>query len=151
MGVQKLAHLFRRQHRGFAFLHAVLRAPDSVRRVDRNDLTGNQPIKQHPDGCKVLLNGRFRDDRPELFDVPGNVNRLDERQVVEIHSINRYSRQGTRKSGAMLPSLEPPAYALGVIHKLLAKAGCKCPLFWFDLEPCNVQHEQRKEDEHEGV
>jgi len=48
-----------------------------VRRVDREDLADDEPIKQHANGREVLLDGRFGGRRLQSLDVGGDVHGLD--------------------------------------------------------------------------
>ncbi len=74
--IEKCSHLVGRQHGGLALLHAVLRAAHGVRRIERNNLTGDEPIEEHPDRRQVLLDSRLGMGFHDLLDVAGNVDRL---------------------------------------------------------------------------
>jgi len=50
--------------------------------VSRNDLADHQVVKEHFDGCQVLL-GRLRRTRV-LFDIGRNVHRRDEPKIVNM-------------------------------------------------------------------
>ena len=47
-----------REDGGLCGLDDVLRAPDRARGVERQDLAGDEPVKEHPQRREVLLDGR---------------------------------------------------------------------------------------------
>ena len=58
--IDQLPGFLAREHGRFAFLDGVFGSSDRCGRVRRHDLADDQPVKQHPDGCEVLLDGGLR-------------------------------------------------------------------------------------------
>ena len=55
----------------------MLRSAHRARGVERQDLADDEPVKQHPKGCEVLLDGRRREHGGELLDVGRDHHGLD--------------------------------------------------------------------------
>ena len=82
-GGEQLVHLLGREHGSLALADAVLRSSDSMRGVGLQDVTGDQPVEQHPDCGQVLLDGGLRVGAAELLDVGGHVHRRHSGKVVQ--------------------------------------------------------------------
>jgi hypothetical protein len=54
----------------------MARAADRVRGIRRHDLTGHQPVKEHPDTGQMLLDGRRGACALQLLDIGHDMNRL---------------------------------------------------------------------------
>ncbi len=54
----------------------MTRPPDRMRRVQRNDLARDQPIEQHADAGKMLLDRRRRHFAAQLLDIASHMHRL---------------------------------------------------------------------------
>jgi hypothetical protein len=70
--VEQLARLFVGQHRGLAGLDDVLGTAHRMRRIDRDDLAGDQPVEQHADRGEVLLDRRLLKFLPEIGSIATN-------------------------------------------------------------------------------
>src|ERR1700733_656731 len=74
--IEERPHLFCREYRGFAFLHAVAWPADGVGWIQGDHLSGYQPIEEHPYRREVLLHRRLRMPFHERLDVGCHVNGL---------------------------------------------------------------------------
>ena len=66
---EKRTGLVLAEDRRLAFLHDVLGASHSVRRVLLHDLAHDKPVKEHPEGGKMLLHGGGFVRLPEFLHV----------------------------------------------------------------------------------
>jgi hypothetical protein len=77
------ARLVDSEHRRLALRHHVARAAHGVGRVGVDDVAGHQPVKQHPQRCKVLLH-RGRGELPlQLLHERGDVEGLHLGELVQ--------------------------------------------------------------------
>lgn len=57
-GVEQGSGLVGVEHRRLALLHDILEAAYRVGRVRLEDMAGDKPVEEHPQGCEVLFHGR---------------------------------------------------------------------------------------------
>src|SRR5689334_2465492 len=81
-----------------------------MRRVYRDNLTGHEPVKEHPNCSQMLLYGWLRYHGPELLDIGGNVNWLYESKVGQPASLTprRELSDGNevRLPGVLVPDID---------------------------------------------
>jgi hypothetical protein len=85
--VQEFPRFLLGQHRRLAFRDRVLGAADWGCGTSSDNLTHDQPVKEHSDGRQMLLDRRVRHTFPQQFDVGGHVERLyidDLREVLRL-------------------------------------------------------------------
>ncbi len=75
--IEQLAGFRRRQHRRLAALDHVLWPTYRMRRIDRDDLADDEPVKHHADRREMLLDGRLLEILAMRLDRGGDVQRLD--------------------------------------------------------------------------
>src|SRR5262249_47538593 len=79
--VEKPTHLLSREYRRLSFLDAVAWASHRRCGIEWRDLSGHQPVKEHPYRREVLLNHLRRALPGQLFYVGGDKHGLDGREA----------------------------------------------------------------------
>lgn len=75
--VEQLACLIGRQDRGFTFLNDMLWPLDRACRSDGDHLADHQPVKEHPDCCKLQLDRGRSNNFTRLLDIGRDMERAD--------------------------------------------------------------------------
>jgi hypothetical protein len=73
------------RHASIRFIGVSVSVPAAhrVRRVGRDDLTGDHPVEQHADGCEVLLDRRLLEAPLHRSDVGGNMQLFDVFEIAD--------------------------------------------------------------------
>jgi hypothetical protein len=82
--VEQRARLVGLQHRRLARLDHMLRTAHRMGRIGGDDLTGHQPIEQHPNARQMLFDRRFLEIRSKRLDIGRDVQRLDVGQLADL-------------------------------------------------------------------
>ncbi len=72
-GISWVARLIDSQHRGLPGLDHMLRPAHGMCRIGGDDLASDQPVEQHADGGKVLLDRRLLEIFPQRLDIGGDM------------------------------------------------------------------------------